>query len=140
MSTLVNEEGKAESVNNSTSKNIADSQWLKACHVDDLVINSGVCVLLNEQAIALYAQTNYVGKDADATLNVFALSNIDPVTQASVLSRGLLGSTGDTLFVASPIYKERYNLETGECIDNDDLSVQSYPTKIVDAFVYIAVV
>jgi nitrite reductase (NADH) small subunit len=36
---------------------------------------------------------------------VFALSNLDPFSQAFVLSRGIVGSRGDRLKMASPVYK-----------------------------------
>jgi len=31
----------------------------------------------------------------------------------------LMGSTEETVYVASPLYKQRFNLVTGECLDSD---------------------
>lgn len=58
---------------------------------------------------------------------LFTLYNYDPFSQANVLSRGLIGGTTVTndagideavLYVASPIYKQRFNLATGQCLDD----------------------
>ena len=34
---------------------------------------------------------------------VFAIDNVDPVSQAAVMSRGLIGSLGERVVVASPL-------------------------------------
>ena len=50
------------------------------------------------------------------------------------MARGLVGSTGETNrpTVASPLYKERYDLATGEGIDNPELTLGSYPVRVND--------
>ena len=45
---------------------------------------------------------------------MYALSNYDPFSGAFVLSRGIVGSTGDTLKVASPLYKQTFDLASGQ--------------------------
>ena len=59
----------------------------------------------------------------DAAPRVFAIDNIDPNAGASVLSRGLVGSLGERIVVASPIYKQHFDLATGECLEAPEHSV-----------------
>ena len=102
------------------------SHWISICHVQDLVSNSGVCALVGDVQVAIFSLLS--GKDE----RLFAISNWDPIGQANVLYRGLLGSAQDTLFVASPLYKQRFCLTSGQCLDNESVRVQVWATRIVD--------
>ena len=42
------------------------------------------------------------------------------------------------LKVASPLYKQNFNLKTGECLDDESVSVPSYPVKIVDGSIQVS--
>ncbi|MBR9882380.1 MAG: nitrite reductase small subunit NirD [Oceanospirillales bacterium] len=97
-------------------------EWIHICNLDDLVADSGMCALVGERQVALF----YIPEQG----KVFAIDNFDPVGKANVLSRGLVGSSEDRLFVASPLYKERYCLESGECLDNDALVLDIWQTRI----------
>jgi len=103
--------------------------WVDVCSLSDLPDNMGAAVLLDDTQIALF----YIKKNEQ----VFALNNFDPFSEASVISRGIIGSIGDELVVASPIYKEHFNLETGQCIEDDAVSIDSYPVKITDGRVLL---
>jgi len=103
----------------STSNN-----WITVCSDTDLVTNSGVCALLNEQQIALFKLK--VNSDEQ----IFAVSNWDPIGKANVLYRGLLGSVKDAKVIISPLYKQRYCLESGQCLDNDAIKLIVYPVRI----------
>ena len=97
------------------------------CSLDDLVENSGVCVLVGEQQVALFwlktPESNEPGE-------VFAIGNYDPVGGANVLSRGIVGSIGDKLVVASPLYKQHFCLRTGQCLQDAACSVPVYPVMV----------
>lgn len=106
-------------------------QWIPVCHVSDLVDNSGVCALVNSQQVALFKLTQS-GEE-----QVLAISNWDPIGKANVLYRGLLCSVSSAesqprIAVASPLYKQRFCLTTGECLDDPKASVTIYPARIVD--------
>ena len=47
--------------------------------------------------------------------SLYAVSNQDPATGSFVMSRGIVGSRGAHHTIASPLHKEVYDLETGEC-------------------------
>ncbi len=99
--------------------------WVDICAADDIVLNTGVCALVGDTAVAVFRV-----KTADAGEQCFAIDNIDPKNGASVLSRGLVGNLGDRLVVASPLYKHHLDLRTGECLESADWSVRAHPVRI----------
>lgn len=100
------------------------ANWVTVCEDSDLVINSGVCALVNDQQIALFKIKN--GQE----LQIFAISNWDPIGKANVLYRGLIASVGDIVVVASPLYKQRFCLTTGACLDSEEVKVKVYPVRV----------
>lgn len=109
-----------------------EQQWHYVCDASDLVTNSGVCALIGSQQVAIF-NINMNGENS-----LFAISNYDPVGKANVLYRGLLGSIGGAPVVASPLYKEHYFLETGQCKERDDVSVTPFPVKLEGEQVLVA--
>jgi nitrite reductase (NADH) small subunit len=108
---------------------MSDKPWISVCELDDLLPDTGLCALVNDQQVALFRSRR---------LNeVFAISNYDPIGTANVLSRGILGSIGDEIVVASPLYKEHFNLRTGECLEKPEYSVTVYPVRIDDGLVQV---
>ena len=103
--------------------------WHDICAINDIPNNSGVAALIGEQQIALFS----VGKDAQ----LFAIANYDPFSEANVLARGIIGSIGEAIVVASPIYKEHFDLATGQCIENEDVSIDAYPVRVENERVFI---
>ncbi|WP_218310084.1 nitrite reductase small subunit NirD [Alteromonas antoniana] len=99
-------------------------KWHDVCDIDDLVTNSGVCALVEDQQVALFLTGGEEGKQ------IFAISNWDPVGQANVLYRGILGTISTDIVVASPLYKEHYVLETGKCVERNDVSVAVFPVRV----------
>lgn len=69
---------------------------------------------------------------------MFAISNIDPFAQASVLSRGLIAEHQGELWVASPLKKQRFRLYDGHCLEDDSRSVASFTSRVVDGIVQVA--
>ncbi len=87
---------------------IATLQWNTVCAVDDILPNTGVCALVEDRHVAVFR----VG-EAD----FYAIDNVDPKSGASVLSRGLVGNLGEHVVVASPLYKNHFDLATGACLE-----------------------
>lgn len=109
--------------------------WIDICSIDSLPYDAGVAALLHadtpqETQIALF-------RIADS-MQVYAISNFDPFSEANVLSRGILCSMGDELSVASPVLKEHFNLRTGQCFEDDSMSIPTYPVKITKGHVLVA--
>ena len=97
--------------------------WQPVCHVNDLVPGSGVCALVGGEQVALF----YL---PDEERQIYAISNRDPIGNANVLSRGIVGDLAGELVVASPLYKQHFNLETGACREEDDVAVEVYGVRI----------
>lgn len=107
--------------------------WLRVCHLNDIEENSGVAADFGERQVALFKL--FLGNSA----KVFAIDNWDPLAKAAVISRGIIGSVNDEIVVFSPIYKQRYALASGRCLDDEVLSISVYPTRITGEYVEVAI-
>jgi nitrite reductase (NADH) small subunit len=96
------------------------SEYIKICALSDLINDAGIPALFGSKAIALF----YVNGQ------VYALSNYDPIGQANVMSRGIVGSIKGELVVASPLYKEHYSLNTGKCLEKPEYALTVYGVKV----------
>ena len=67
------------------------------------------------------------------------MSNYDPFSRATVLSRGIVGSKGDTPKVASPIYKQSFDLKSGQCLDDPSVEVMAFPVRVIEGRVLVGV-
>ncbi len=103
--------------------------FTKVCNIEDIIPGTGVCARLNGEQVAIFRPTT-----AEA---VMAISNQDPFYQSNVLSRGLIVEHDEQLWVASPLKKQRFNLETGACMEDVGMSVKSYKARIVKGSVEI---
>lgn len=111
-------------------KEISEVEWIEICDLDDIIPNTGVAALINNQQIALFR----VGNEQQ----VYALSNQDPFSQAFVISRGIIGDLQDERVVASPIYKQHFSLTTGRCLEDKDKHLLVFPTKIEDGKIWVS--
>jgi nitrite reductase (NADH) small subunit len=102
--------------------------WVDVCALADLVPDRGVAALVGGCQVAVFLVEG----------ELFALSNYDPFSQAFVVSRGIVGSRGDRLKVASPIYKQSFDLRTGQCLDDPDVAVPTFEVRAVDGRVVVA--
>lgn len=102
-----------------------EGSWVGVCEVADLTPGRGVAALLPDgRQVAVFL---------DRAGRTYAVGNRDPFTGAYVLSRGLLGSTGNAgrPYVASPLLKQRFDLLDGRCLDDEDAAraVPVYATR-----------
>ena len=108
---------------------IATLQWNTVCTVDDILPNTGVCALVEDRHVAVFR----VGET-----DFYAIDNVDPKSGASVLSRGLVGNLGKHVVVASPLYKNHFDLATGACLEAPEHSVRAHSVSIEDGRVLVA--
>lgn len=99
----------------------------EACPLDFIPEQGGVCALVEGRQVALFKVDGAV----------YALDNYDPFSEAFVLSRGIVGDLQGQLVIASPIYKQHFNLETGACLEDDSVVLQTWQTEVVDGTVYV---
>ncbi len=109
--------------------------WLTICKTSDLVKDSGICALieqgLEEKQVAIFHLPNTEKK-------IYAVDNYDPIGEANVLYRGIVGSIGDNIVVSSPLYKQHYCLTTGKCLQAEK-SIDVFPARIIDEQVQLFV-
>ncbi len=103
--------------------------WTAVCAVDDILPDTGVCARVEGRHVAVFR----VGRD-----RFFAIDNVDPKSGASVLARGIVGSLGERIVVASPLYKNHFDLGTGECLEAPEQSVRAHPVRVDGGGVFVA--
>ncbi|MFF8189817.1 nitrite reductase small subunit NirD [Streptomyces bobili] len=95
--------------------------WFTVCDLSLLVPGRGVAALLPDgRQVALFR---------DRAGELYAVDNRDPFSGAAVLSRGLTGSVQGRPFVASPLLKQRFDLRSGQCLDDDTVRIGTYEVR-----------
>jgi NAD(P)H-dependent nitrite reductase small subunit len=97
------------------------------CGLDDILDGAGVCALVDGEQVALFR----VGDE------VFAVENRDPFSAANVISRGLVGDLAGQLVVASPVYKQHFNLRSGRCLEDEAVSLRTWPCGLLDGRIWV---
>lgn len=105
--------------------------WTDVCALDDLIPGRGRAALIDGQQIAIF---RFPVDD-----ELFAVSNFDPFSSANVMSRGIVGTKGDIRKVAAPIFKQNFDLRTGVCLDDPDVSIDTYDIRLVDGRIEVGV-
>jgi len=104
----------------------AEGRWIDICALEDIVPMTGVCALLGRKQVAVF---RVAGEPAEKDA-LFALSNFDPFSKAFVLSRGIVGDRAGVPKVASPVFKQSFDLRSGQCLDDPAVSVKTYPVRL----------
>ncbi|GAA1592245.1 nitrite reductase small subunit NirD [Kribbella hippodromi] len=99
------------------------------CAYDVLLPERGAAALLGDVQIALFR--THAGE-------VFAIGNQDPFSGANVMSRGIVGSRGEVPTVASPMFKQVFDLRTGVCLDDPEVVLPVYPVEVIEGQVVVA--
>jgi len=95
--------------------------WFTVCELSHLTPGRGMAALLPDgRQVALFV---------DRAGRAYAIGNRDPFTGAQVLARGLIGSDRGRPFVASPLLKQRFDLESGRCLDDDTVTVEVFACR-----------
>jgi nitrite reductase (NADH) small subunit len=102
--------------------------WVDVIAEVDLEAEMGVPALIGAVPIALFRVH---------TGELFAVSNIDPRTGSSVIARGIVGSRGEIPTVASPLYKEVYDLRTGLCLDDPAKRLEAFEVRVSGGMVQV---
>lgn len=105
-------------------KTAEDKQQQVVCSRSDLIANSGVALLLGDRQIALF----YLPEEQPP---VYAIDNYDPFGEAHVISRGIVGDRQGEPVVASPLYKQHFSLITGQCLEDENVSLQTWLVNVV---------
>ena len=112
-------------------------RWETVCRLEQLQPGRGVAALLEGRQVALFRVACGTAGGPSGADVVHAIDNIDPISGAAVLSRGIVGDRQGTPVVASPIYKQAFSLETGLCLDEPDQKVEVFSVIVVDGWVRV---
>lgn len=98
--------------------------WVPVCRLTDLVPERGAAALVDGQQVALFR----IGDD-----EVLAVQQLDPFSGAHVMARGIVGSRAGAVTVASPMYKQVFDLRTGRCLDpvgKEPQHLRTWPVRV----------
>ena len=96
--------------------------WEAICATSDLTPMVGARALFNNEQVALFK----VKED------IYAVNAIDPFTNAAVLARGIVGDLEGKIVVASPLLKQHFDLVTGQCLEDESVSIKTYAVREKD--------
>jgi nitrite reductase (NADH) small subunit len=101
----------------------SERTWVSVCRYDQLLPERGVAALVEGEQVAVF-------RTFDGVLH--AIGNYDPFSGAYVLSRGIVGTAGDAPTVASPMLKQVFDLRTGRCLSDAEVSVPVHEVRVSD--------
>ncbi|GAA4520529.1 nitrite reductase small subunit NirD [Brachybacterium paraconglomeratum] len=107
------------------------ANWLRLCTLAELEVERGCAALVGQEQVALFLL-------ADGDLR--AVDNHDPYSGANVISRGIVGSRGGRPTIASPMYKQIFDLRSGTCVNTRSKQVRRlrvWPVRTLDGDVYL---
>jgi nitrite reductase (NADH) small subunit len=105
--------------------------WTPICAMEDLSRERGVCALVAGSQVALFRTFDD---------QVYAVQQLDPYSGAHVMSRGIVGTRAGSPTVASPMYKQVFDLRTGRCLDpvgKDPRDLVVHAVRVVDGVVSV---
>lgn len=97
-------------------------RWVDVCALEDILPDTGVCALVGDRPVAVVR----VGSGE----RLYAVDNFDPFSKAFVLSRGIVGDKDGAPKIASPIYKQSFDLETGQCLDDPAVRLPVFAVRV----------
>jgi nitrite reductase (NADH) small subunit len=108
--------------------------WIDVCALADLTPDTGAAALIGGRQIAIVRVGEADGEGAE----VYALDNFDPFSHAFVIARGIVGDRRGVPKIASPIFKQSFDLRTGQCLDDPAVRLRSYPVRVVEGRILLA--
>ena len=95
--------------------------WTCIGETDNFPMNLSTCVKVNDIQIAVF--------QLPTEKKWYAVQNYNPINQRMVLSRGLVGDSKGEPYVACPLHKHHYSLETGACMTVSNYELQTFEIK-----------
>lgn len=103
--------------------------WTAICTLAELIPGLPTAALVGDHQIAVIRLRDD---------RVHAVGNWDPIGKAMVLARGIVGDVKGEPMLASPLYKQRFSLITGQCLDDPGVRIPVHPVRVVDGQIYVA--
>lgn len=107
----------------STATAAMPHSWQPLCHRSDLVPFSGVAAWIETADGPAQVALFYLpGRSPE----LYAIDHHDPLANANVIARGIVGDIKGEAVVASPLYKQHYRLADGQCLEDDGVKLRSW--------------
>lgn len=117
--------------------------WQTICDRSDLVPYSGVAAWVETAEGPAQVAIFYIpcgpntprpsGPNTPAlpghTTELYAIDHHDPIAGANVIARGIVGDLKGEPVVASPIYKQHFRLEDGQCLEDEAVQLRTWPLR-----------
>jgi nitrite reductase (NADH) small subunit len=104
--------------------------WLDVCDLADITPDTGVAALIEGVQLAIVRY--------GAGMDVYALDNLDPFSRAFVIARGIVGDRDGVPKIASPVFKQSFDLRTGACLDDPSVRLRTYPVRVREGRVAVS--
>ncbi len=108
------------------------NHWTDICNINDILPNMGRCALFQGEQVAIFRIQEHTAE------KFYAIHNLCPFSKANIISRGIIGSMANQTVVASPLYKQHFDLNTGMCIEDSEVVIKTYEVRIENGKVQLA--
>jgi nitrite reductase (NADH) small subunit len=98
------------------------------CRYDELQPERGVAALVDGEQVAVFRLHDG---------SVHAVDHRDPFSGAHVMARGIVGTRGAVPTVASPMFKQVFDLVSGLCLDDATVSLRVFGVDVRDGVVHV---
>ena len=98
------------------------------CGYDELQPERGVAALVDGEQVAVFRLHDG---------SVHAVDHRDPFSGAHVMARGIVGSRGAVPTVASPMFKQVFDLVTGACLDDPAVTLRVFGVDVREGVVHV---
>lgn len=129
--TAVETLGASGAAADATSSSGTPAGWVRVCAVSDLELERGRAALIGGEQVALFLVHDG---------GIHAVQQRDPYSGAYVMARGIVGTRDGAPTVASPMFKQVFDLRTGVCLETqgkDPKALTVWPVAIDDGAVFI---
>lgn len=116
-------------LSSTTRRSPRTKSYVNVCALDDVPVGAGVAALIEDEQIAIVRSQSG---------EVYALSNFDPFSRAFVISRGIVGDRAGAPKIASPVYKQSFDLKTGLCFDDPSVGLTPYRVRIQRGRIFVS--
>lgn len=103
--------------------------WFKAAPIAVFPENGGACIRYKNLQVAVF---NFTSRN-----EWYACQNLCPHKMQMALSRGIIGSSEGEPKIACPFHKKTFSLKTGDCLNAEECSIETYPVKIENGYVFV---
>ena len=112
-------------------QDVTTTTWVRVCAVSDLELERGRAALIGGEQVALFLVHGG---------GIHAVQQRDPYSGAYVMARGIVGTRDDAPTVASPMFKQVFDLRTGVCLETHGKEAKTltvWPVAIENGDVFI---